>query len=56
STPYKHLVISDLFDDELLEDAAAEITKNITFTLKETDIYKVFQTGDLANMDGLPEA
>lgn len=27
----------------------------LSFTEKQTDIYKVNQTGDLANLDGLPE-
>jgi Rps23 Pro-64 3,4-dihydroxylase Tpa1-like proline 4-hydroxylase len=33
-----------------------EIIDNIHFTPKETDIYKIHQSGDLANLSGLPEA
>jgi len=54
STPYRHAVLRNMFDDKLLRLARDEIRNNLSFTLKETDIYKVFQTGDLANLDGLP--
>jgi Rps23 Pro-64 3,4-dihydroxylase Tpa1-like proline 4-hydroxylase len=33
-----------------------EIIDNIHFTPKETDIYKIHQSGDLANLSGLPES
>lgn len=55
STPYKHGVISDLVDDELLRKVRAEIKANVHFTPKETDIYKIHQSGDLANLDGLDD-
>ncbi|EMR08539.1 hypothetical protein PNEG_03020 [Pneumocystis murina B123] len=32
-----------------------EILENLAFSEKETDIYKVFQTGDLENLSGLEE-
>ncbi|BFZ58905.1 putative component of NuA3 histone acetyltransferase complex [Savitreella phatthalungensis] len=54
SGPYKHSVIPALFDDVLLRKVRREITDNLVFSEKETDIYKVNQTGDLANLDGLP--
>jgi Rps23 Pro-64 3,4-dihydroxylase Tpa1-like proline 4-hydroxylase len=41
-------------NDELLRSVRSEITDNIHFTPKETDIYKIHQSGDLANLDGLP--
>ena len=53
STPYKHSVISDLVDDALLRNVRNEIKSNVSFTPKETDIYKIHQSGDLANLDGL---
>ena len=31
----------------------SEIQENLSFTPKETDIYKIHQSGDLANLDGL---
>ncbi|KJX98180.1 Fe II 2-oxoglutarate-dependent dioxygenase like protein [Zymoseptoria brevis] len=54
SSPYKHAVVSDLINDELLRSVRSEIVNNIHFTPKETDIYKIHQSGDLANLDGLP--
>nr|POF07215.1 prolyl 3,4-dihydroxylase ofd1 [Quercus suber] len=56
SAPYKHAVVSDLIDDALLRAVRGEIIENIHFTPKETDIYKIHQSGDLANLDGLPTA
>ncbi|KAH8893742.1 hypothetical protein GQ53DRAFT_96558 [Thozetella sp. PMI_491] len=56
STPYKHSVISELIDDALLRSVRSEIKANVSFTPKETDIYKIHQSGDLANLDGLEDA
>ena len=53
STPYKHSVINELIDDSLLRKVRSEIKENVSFTPKETDIYKIHQSGDLANLDGL---
>ncbi|KAM7221623.1 putative PKHD-type hydroxylase [Rhypophila decipiens] len=55
STPYKHSVISGLVDDALLRKVRTEIKSNVSFTPKETDIYKIHQSGDLANLDGLED-
>ncbi|CAM9794917.1 unnamed protein product [Scytosiphon promiscuus] len=55
SEPYRHLVIPHLMDSEVLKTACEELKTNMQATLKETDIFKVYQTGDLANMDGLPD-
>ncbi|KAJ3239417.1 hypothetical protein HDU78_002846 [Chytriomyces hyalinus] len=54
SGPYHHVVIKDLVADDLLRRVRAELLA-IHATRKETDIYRVFQTGDMANLDGLPE-
>jgi Rps23 Pro-64 3,4-dihydroxylase Tpa1-like proline 4-hydroxylase len=53
SEPYHHLVIPDLVEEGLLEKTKEELKCGVQATLKETDIYKVYQTGDLANLDGL---
>ncbi|GAP83507.1 putative pkhd-type hydroxylase tpa1 protein [Rosellinia necatrix] len=53
SSPYKHAVIHELIDDKLLRAVRNEIKDNVVFTPKETDIYKIHQSGDLANLDGL---
>ncbi|KAF3769209.1 hypothetical protein M406DRAFT_337475 [Cryphonectria parasitica EP155] len=55
SFPYKHSVISGLIDDSLLRNVRREIRDNVSFTPKETDIYKIHQSGDLANLDGLDD-
>ncbi|KAI0013420.1 Oxoglutarate and iron-dependent oxygenase degradation C-term-domain-containing protein [Xylariaceae sp. FL0662B] len=55
STPYKHSVIHELIDDKLLRTVREEIKSNVSFTPKETDIYKIHQSGDLANLDGLDD-
>lgn len=51
--PYPHCVIKDLCDPELLRTVRDEIVENIQATYKETDLFKMLQTGDLANMDSL---
>ncbi|KZF23690.1 hypothetical protein L228DRAFT_122460 [Xylona heveae TC161] len=56
SSPYKHGVISDLIQPELLRRVRNEIQENVSFTPKETDIYKIHQSGDLANLDGLDDS
>ncbi|KAL2199557.1 Oxoglutarate and iron-dependent oxygenase degradation C-term-domain-containing protein [Corynascus similis CBS 632.67] len=55
SSPYKHAVINGLIDDDLLRKVRSEIKTNVHFTPKETDIYKIHQSGDLANLDGLDD-
>ncbi|GAA6033008.1 hypothetical protein JCM8097_000095 [Rhodosporidiobolus ruineniae] len=54
STPYKHAVINALFEPDFLKKARNEITEQLSFREKETDIYKINQTGDLTNLSGLP--
>jgi len=56
SEPYKHSVITELINDDLLRLVRNEIRENVHFTPKETDIYKIHQSGDLANLDGLDDA
>ncbi|SPN97781.1 related to component of NuA3 histone acetyltransferase complex [Cephalotrichum gorgonifer] len=55
SAPYKHAVIESLVDDSLLRSVRNEIRDNVHFTPKETDIYRIHQSGDLANLDGLDD-
>ncbi|ODM21391.1 hypothetical protein SI65_02234 [Aspergillus cristatus] len=56
SKPYLHGVIHPVFNDSLLRAVRDEIQEHLHFTEKETDIYKIFQSGDLANLDGLDDA
>jgi prolyl 3-hydroxylase /prolyl 3,4-dihydroxylase len=43
-------------NDELLRSVRSEILEHLHFTPKETDIYKIHQSGDLANLDGLDDS
>ena len=49
-------MIQNLVDDALLRNVRSEIREHISFTPKETDIYKIHQSGDLANLDGLSDS
>ncbi|KIW74508.1 hypothetical protein Z517_12448 [Fonsecaea pedrosoi CBS 271.37] len=53
SKPYPHAVVSSLIQEPLLRSVRQEITTHIHFTLKETDIYRIHQSGDLANLSNL---
>lgn len=53
SEPYRWGTVTELMDDTLLRNVRKEVLHEIAFTKKETDIYKVFQSGDLANLSGL---
>jgi len=53
STPYPHAVVPSLIQESLLRSVRNEITNHISFTLKETDIYRIHQSGDLANLSNL---
>ncbi|KAK5958594.1 putative component of NuA3 histone acetyltransferase complex [Knufia fluminis] len=55
SEPYPHAVVSNLIQEDLLRNVRSEITENIHFTLKETDIYRIHQSGDLANLSNLDQ-
>ncbi|KAI3435904.1 hypothetical protein D9Q98_001962 [Chlorella vulgaris] len=54
SQPYPHCVIQDFANPDLLRKVREEIITNVQATYKETDLFKMFQTGDLANLDALP--
>lgn len=55
SQPYRWGTIKNLISDDLLRNVRKEIMQEIEFTKKETDIYKVYQSGDLANLSAMPE-
>ncbi|KAH9844166.1 nuclear protein [Rhodofomes roseus] len=55
SQPYKHVVVDKLFQDELLQNVKDEALSELSFAEKETDIYKVKQTGDLASLSFLTD-
>ncbi|OOQ84177.1 putative oxidoreductase [Penicillium brasilianum] len=56
SSPYLHGVICPLIEPSLLRSVRDEVQEHLSFTEKETDIYKIFQSGDLANLDGLDDS
>ncbi|ETW84031.1 hypothetical protein HETIRDRAFT_433015 [Heterobasidion irregulare TC 32-1] len=56
SEPYKYAVVDKLFQDNLLHKVKSECLHQLHFTEKETDIYKVNQTGDLASLSYLDES
>lgn len=53
SQPFRWGTIKELVDDTLLRQVRKEVLSEIAFTKKETDIYRVYQSGDLANLSGL---
>ena len=53
SQPYPHGVLPSLLSPSLLQSVRNEIKTHISFTLKETDIYRIHQSGDLANLSNL---
>ncbi|KAJ2736468.1 putative component of NuA3 histone acetyltransferase complex [Coemansia sp. BCRC 34962] len=55
ATPFSHCCITPFCDETLLQGVRQEMLERLHFTLKETDIFKYHQSGDLANLDGLPE-
>lgn len=49
--PYTHGVVAPLCDDTRLRAVQLEMRENLTATFKETDLFKVLQTGDLVTID-----
>ncbi|KAG1752418.1 nuclear protein [Suillus paluster] len=54
--PFKYAIVEKLFQDDLLKNVKDECMNELSFTERETDIYKVNQTGDLASLSYLSEA
>ena len=51
SGPYKHTVLEELCQDDRMRKIHDELTHNMKANFKETDLFKVFQTADLAALD-----
>ena len=51
SGPYTHLVIDNLCTDSRMRGIHEEVKNNMVTDFKETDLFKVYQTGELANLD-----
>ena len=56
SAPYPHGVLHPLCDDARARGCFEEMKENLSGTFKETDLFKVYQTGDLAVLDQDPAA
>ena len=50
ATPFAHVQLADLFEPSALHAVRTELAQ-LQSTFKETDLFKVYQTGDLANLD-----
>ncbi|THV08127.1 nuclear protein [Dendrothele bispora CBS 962.96] len=51
--PFHYALVEKLFQDDLLKNVKDECLAELGFTEKQTDIYKVNQTGDLASLNYL---
>jgi len=51
SVPYNHVVIKELCTDNVMRDVHEEAKNNLKANFKETDLFKVFQSGELALID-----
>lgn len=48
--PYEHLHVDDMFQEKLVRNAQNEAKYNLTAEFKESDLFKVYQTIDLGNL------
>lgn len=48
---YPHCVIENVLEDSSFAKLREEMIANLSSTFKETDLFKLYQTGDLANLD-----
>lgn len=57
ATPFPHGVLHPLCRDQgqVLRRVRRELLENVSYREKETDLFQVHQTGDLANLDGFRE-
>ncbi|KAF6002616.1 2-oxoglutarate and iron-dependent oxygenase domain containing 1 [Cyanidiococcus yangmingshanensis] len=51
--PFPHIQLREVFAADSLRAVRDEVIGNCSGSLKETDIYKVYQTGELRNLDVL---
>ena len=50
SQPYTHIVLDPLCDREQMVKVQAEAKNNLSANFKETDLFKVYQTGELGKL------
>ncbi|KDQ57027.1 hypothetical protein JAAARDRAFT_35627 [Jaapia argillacea MUCL 33604] len=51
--PFKHALVDKVFQDDLLNKVKDECLSDLNLSEKETDIYKLYQSGDLASLSFL---
>ena len=51
SGPYTHIVLDELCEEGPMRTIHEECKNNMVTDFKETDLFKVYQTGELANLD-----
>ena len=51
AAPYPHIKLEPLCNEALFESVRDEIVGNLRTKYKETDLFKLYQTTDLANID-----
>lgn len=51
SKPYSHSFLYPLLSDNIMREIYNESKNNMTATFKETDLFKLFQTCDLGNLN-----
>ena len=51
SKPYKHVVINDLCEENAIHKIYDECLNNLKANFKETDLFKVYQTGELSSIE-----
>ncbi|EWM29358.1 hsp90 chloroplast targeted [Nannochloropsis gaditana] len=49
---YPHCVVKDVLEAKYFRELREEMVTSLAATFKETDLFKLYQTGDLANLDG----
>ena len=55
SSPYPHSQVENLFQPEFMTKLRDEIKANARANFKESDLFRVYQTFDMANLDDNPE-
>jgi Rps23 Pro-64 3,4-dihydroxylase Tpa1-like proline 4-hydroxylase len=50
ATPFPHIVLEPLCESSRLRRVLEEVSSDLSFTFKESDLFKVYQSSDLANI------
>lgn len=55
ASPYPHALIRNVFDKDFLKNVLQEMKEKSSVNFKESDLFKVYQSMDLANLKDCPE-